>query len=138
MGVVYVSADGRITIDALFHDRDGTAAISVLSLGSTVSVTGGIVSVVDGVASTDATLVDGSGYRDASGSLVMFGSHELFVVSATGTISVTSVAAPDGLPGVNVADGVSVLQNPAGGGADGLYVSTFSGTARYSIMFIGQ
>lgn len=133
-----MSADGRITIDALFYDRDGSAAINVLSLGNTVSVSGGVVSVVEGVASTGATLVDGLGYRDASGSLVSFQAHDLFVVAATGTIAVTSVAAPDGLTNVNVADGVAVLQNPAGGGADGLYVSTASGTARYSIMFIGQ
>lgn len=133
-----MSADGRVTIDALFHDRDGTVSLNVVSLNKAVTVFGGRVSVSEGIASTQPALTDGSGYRNASGSLVSFQEHDLFVVTSTGTITVTSVAAPDGLTCVSVADGVAVLQNPSGGGADGLYVSTFSGTARYSIMFVGQ
>lgn len=133
-----MSTEGRVIIDALFYDRDGTVSINVVSLNNTVAVNGGEVAVSEGIASVDPVLANGSGYRDASGELVVFNEHHLFAVAATGTISITSVAAGDGLTNVTVTDGVAVIQNPSGGGIDGLYVSTYSGTARYSIMFIGQ
>lgn len=133
-----MSVEGRVIVDALFYDRDGSVSLNVVSLNRATTVSGGKISVAEGVASTQPSLVDGSGYRNASGELVVFYEHDLFVVSATGGIAVTSVAAGDALNVVSVTNGCSVLQNPAGGGSDGLYVSTFSGTARYSIMFVGS
>lgn len=66
-----MSIDGRINIDALFHDKDGTASLKVLSLESSNAYTSGKVALITGTAGTAQTTITVSGvYRDASGQLV--------------------------------------------------------------------
>jgi hypothetical protein len=69
-----MSINGRISIDAIFHDTDGTASISVLSLASSTEYTTGKALVVTGTAGTAGATIDHTAYRDASGELALLGS----------------------------------------------------------------
>jgi hypothetical protein len=71
-----MSIDGRINVDALFHDTDGTASLKVVSLASSVGYTTGKVAVVTGTAGTSQVFLNlySTQYRDASGNLVTFAS----------------------------------------------------------------
>lgn len=66
-----MTIEGRINVDALFHDKDGTTAMKVVSLKSSNEYTTGKVAIITGTAGTAQTTITLSGiYRDASGSLV--------------------------------------------------------------------
>jgi hypothetical protein len=71
-----MSIEGRIAVDALFHDTDGTTSLKVVSLASSVGYTAGKVAVVTGTAGTSQVFLNlySTQYRDASGSLVTFAS----------------------------------------------------------------
>jgi hypothetical protein len=72
-----VSIEGRIAVDALFHEKDGSA-ISVVTLQGSKAYASGKVAIVSGTASnsTPVSFFPQSGvpYRDASGELVTFSS----------------------------------------------------------------
>jgi len=67
-----MSIDGRINVDVLFHDKDGTASLKVVSLQDSEAYTTGEVAIMSGTCSTTGvTLSFGpTTYRDASGQLV--------------------------------------------------------------------
>jgi len=67
-----MSIDGRINVDVLFHDKDGTASLKVVSLQDSGAYTTGQVAIMSGTCSTTGvTLSFGpTTYRDASGALV--------------------------------------------------------------------
>jgi hypothetical protein len=67
-----MSIEGRINVDALFHDKDGTNAINVLTLQDSSEYTTGKVSIVSGTAGTAATSFGSldNVYRNAVGNLV--------------------------------------------------------------------
>ena len=69
-----MSINGRITVDALFHDRSGTERLKVLSLASSTEYTTGKAIVVTGTAGTNGVTIDYTAYRNASGELAMLGS----------------------------------------------------------------
>lgn len=47
-----MTIEGRINVDALFHDRDGTTAMKVVSLRSSNEYTTGKVAIITGTAGT--------------------------------------------------------------------------------------
>jgi len=66
-----MSIEGTITVSALFHDKDGTTAMKVVSLRSSNEYTTGKVAIITGTAGTAQTTIATDGvYRDAEGSLV--------------------------------------------------------------------
>jgi hypothetical protein len=65
-----MAIDGRINVDALFHDSDGTASLKVVSLASSVGYTTGKVVHVTGTAGTSGVTINFGTYRNAAGSLV--------------------------------------------------------------------
>jgi hypothetical protein len=71
-----MSVAGRIIVDALFHDRDGTAAVNVVSLGKSDEISSGKVAIVTGTLQGNSQPVAiplyPTTYRDASGTLVSF------------------------------------------------------------------
>ena len=67
-----MSIDGRITVDALFHDRSGER-LKVLSLASSTGYTTGKAIVVTGTASTAGSVITYASYRDASGGFALLG-----------------------------------------------------------------
>ena len=66
-----MSIEGSINVSALFHDRDGTTTMKVVSLRSSDEYTTGQVAIITGTAGTaQTTIVTGGVYRNAEGSLV--------------------------------------------------------------------
>lgn len=67
-----MSIEGRINVDVLFHDKDGTSSLKVLSLQDSDAYAVGGVAMWSGTCGAAAvTLSFGpTTYRDASGSLV--------------------------------------------------------------------
>jgi hypothetical protein len=81
-----MSIDGRITVDALFHDRSGDR-LKVLSLASSEGYTTGKVAIVTGTVGTSQTSLNtySTSYRDSSGSLVTFSTLSRVVFSYSGS-----------------------------------------------------
>lgn len=71
-----MSVEGRISVDVLFHDKDGTSSVNVLPLATSNGYTGGKVAMVSGTVDIDGvTFYPGSfgfSYRDAAGNNVIF------------------------------------------------------------------
>ena len=66
-----MSIEGSINVSALFHDKDGTTAMKVVSLRSSNEYTTGKVAIITGTAGTaQTTIVTDGVYRDEEGSLV--------------------------------------------------------------------
>jgi hypothetical protein len=68
-----MSVEGRISVDVVFHDTDGTNAINVVTLQHSSGYESGKVAVVTGTAGTAGITFQSYGltpYRDATGSLV--------------------------------------------------------------------
>jgi hypothetical protein len=65
-----MSINGRINVDALFHDRSGDTRLKVLSLHSGTPYTAGKVVYVTGTAGTSIAYISFSGYRNAAGDIV--------------------------------------------------------------------
>jgi len=68
-----MSIDGRITVDALFHDRSGDERLKVLSLASSTGYTAGKAIIVTGTAGTFGSVITHANYRDASGGFALLG-----------------------------------------------------------------
>ena len=71
-----MAIDGRINIDVLFHDTDGTTSLKVVSLDSSHEQSAGKVAFLTGTVSTTqvtvANLASATTYRNAAGNLVSF------------------------------------------------------------------
>jgi hypothetical protein len=79
-----VSIEGRISVDVVFHDTDGTNAINVLTLKSYGEYPSGKVASFSGTADENgfALPLSPSTYRDASGQLVSFAAISKAVVKS--------------------------------------------------------
>jgi hypothetical protein len=78
-----MSIDGRITVDALFHDRSGDR-LKVLSLASSTGYTTGKAIVVTGTSGTAGSVITYAGYRDASGGFALLGNPAHIAFSWSG------------------------------------------------------
>jgi hypothetical protein len=78
-----MSIDGRITVDALFHDRSGDR-MKVLSLASSTGYTTGKAIVVTGTAGTVGRTITYANYRDASGGFALLGNPAHIAFSWSG------------------------------------------------------
>lgn len=69
-----MSLDGRISVDVLFHDTDGTNAVNVVSLSKSDGYSGGKVAIVTGVCGTTPTYLstEPTSYRGPDGQYVSF------------------------------------------------------------------
>lgn len=65
-----MSIEGRINVGAIFHDREGTARLKVLSLESSNEYGDGAVALVTGTAGTGSLGISWSGYRNAAGNTI--------------------------------------------------------------------
>jgi ABC-type Fe3+-hydroxamate transport system substrate-binding protein len=76
-----MAIDGRINVDVLFHDTDGTTSLKVVSLEDSTSYTTGKVAIVTGTVGTAVATVFrtdfSTPYRDSSGSQVTFSPSEV-------------------------------------------------------------
>lgn len=79
-----MSIEGRINVDVLFHDKDGTASLKVVSLQDSQAHASGKVAIVSGTCGTAAVTIQAAPtiYRDSSGSLVSFSEINRFVIKS--------------------------------------------------------
>jgi len=80
-----MSIDGRITVDALFHDTSGTARLKVLSLQSVTGYASGEAVAITGTAGTSSVSINFGTYRNAAGTLVSLGSPLKLAFSWSGS-----------------------------------------------------
>jgi hypothetical protein len=127
-----MSVEGRITVDALFHDADGTASLKVLSLESSMTFDAGVVAVVSGTAGTATAVVSTASYRNAAGETVSLAATRLAFVSD----NEAHCQAAGNRPALFTSGGqVAVTKMPAG---TLFYVFTTAGTATYRLLMWGE
>ena len=139
-----MSIDGRINIDVMFHDRNGTASLKVVSLQDSKAYTTGKVAIVSGTVGTTAVTFtardDGdatSTYRDASGSLVSFSVITNVAVKAT-TANRPLIFGDSDAANSIVVRGSEVLAYPCSVSAgDNVSVRSSGGTSTYTIILYG-
>ena len=140
-----MSIEGRIAVDALFHEKDGSA-ISVVTLQGSKAYASGKVAIVSGTASTSTPVSffpqSGVPYRDASGELVTFSS--VSILAAFGQdIVVEALGIGPGFeePGVfslmySNGDIVSVTQLPYV--TDEIRVRAVNASSSYTLVLYGS
>ena len=88
-----MSVEGRISVDVVFHDTDGTNAINVVTLAKSDAYPSGIVQYLSGTAGTAAFSfgessfqgVGGTTYRNAAGQEVSSGARRIAFSWSGGT-----------------------------------------------------
>jgi hypothetical protein len=80
-----MAVNGRINVDVLFHDTDGTTSLKVVSLEGSTELTTGQVAIVTGTVGTASVTIDGTNlsYRNAAGEPVVFGSYSRVVFESS-------------------------------------------------------
>ena len=139
-----MSIDGRINVDVLFHDKDGTASLKVVSLNDSREYTTGKVAIVSGTIGTTAVTFASSDsgdpvstYRDASGQLVSLSSITKVVIKATTPNKPLVLTDQDSGNAISV-PAEEVLVYPCGiSPSDGVTVRSSSGTGTYTIILYG-
>lgn len=131
-----MAIDGRINVDVLFHDTDGTASIKVVSLEDSTAYATGKVAIVTGTCGTTALTIatSPSVYRNASGSLVSFSTIERVAFAATpsATVDVQQRGAGGDNSITSRSGQVAVVDTPAV-----TFVYTTAGTASYTLVLYG-
>jgi hypothetical protein len=84
-----MSVEGRISVDVVFHDTDGTNAINVLTLQSSTQYTTGNVAVITRTVSSGTITLDWADYRDAQGQPVSIGNPTRLSFKHSGLCTVT-------------------------------------------------
>lgn len=136
-----MSVEGRIVVDALFHDKAGTSAVNVVSITSAKSYLSGKVAIVTGTVA-GSTLqhfipVAPSTYRDSNGSFVSF--SEINHIVAKASDALLTVYAPN----------VSVMLRPEDAPAsvpvvfrteddDSIWIESDAGSCSYTILMYGS
>ena len=132
-----MSIEGRINVDVLFHDKDGTASLKVVSLQDSQAYTSGKVAIVSGTCGTTAVTIQvaPTAYRDASGAFVSFFEIERYVIKSG------PVALVMNNPTVTVyANSLSIIPTSYGDFGDAGQlptVRTNGGTSSYTIAMYG-
>jgi hypothetical protein len=132
-----MSLEGRINIDVLFHDKDGTASLKVVSLQDSRAYTTGKVAIVSGTCGTSAVTIQvaPTAYRDASGAFVSFSEIQRYVIKAGPALLLVTN------PTVSVdANSLSIVSESYGDFGDAGQFPTVrsqTGTASYTIAMYG-
>ena len=133
-----MSIEGRINIDALFHDKDGTASLKVVSLVGSREYLSGKVAVVTGtVGASEQTIASvPSVYRNAAGSIVSFGNGvQVIAFTCSSDAELREVSAAGYSRAIA---NTPVVVHPETGGVDGFAIRTNSGTATYTLVMYGS
>ena len=135
-----MALDGRITVDALFHDTDGTASLKVVSLEDSQEYTSGKVLIVTGTVGTATVTIDASatGYKDATGEDVSLSAVSRLACRATGsrvTLDRGNATAVVGYPNNN---GMATSELNVEGPSYNYRLSTTAGTASYTLVLYGS
>jgi hypothetical protein len=142
-----MSIEGRINVDVLFHDTNGTNAINVVSLQRSKEYATGKVAIISGTASNSPAVVylpqNGIGYRDATGEIVTFSSvAALAVFGQDIAVEAIGIGAGFEFPGVFLSvyssgDFASITQLPYV--AEEIHVrAQFSNTSPFTLVLYGS
>lgn len=134
-----MSLEGRINIDALFHDKDGTASLKVVSLQDSRAYTSGKVAVITGTLGTSSTQISHyDAYRGNDGEYVNITSVNYAVFRFDGTggsfkrlaIGNAIIRSNDGIAGASCVGGDDTGQFTISGnqGSTGTYTVVLYGT----------
>ena len=131
-----MSIAGRIDVDVLFHDTDGTASLKVVSLQDSQPYTSGKVAIVTGTIGTalQTVAVSPTSYRDSSGSLVSFSAVTRIAFRPTADASFQD--AGSGVL-VNASGGSVSCFSLIGNQGDDVQLGSLSGTASYTLVLYG-
>jgi hypothetical protein len=139
-----MSVEGRISVDVVFHDTDGTNAINVLSLQRSDAYPSGSVQYLSGTAGTAAFSfgegvfqgVGGTTYRNAAGQEVTSGAKRIAFSWSGGAGDIRDLSENDSsaflLRSVN--GEVAVCSH---NGAASLAMSSCSTTGTYTLVVYG-
>ena len=137
-----MAIDGRINVDVLFHDTDGTTSLKVVSLEDSTAYTTGKVAIVTGTCGTTNVTVETSPstFRDASGAIVDFdtddGIIQRFAFSATGSLAYCENQA--GARAFSAGGRVSVNDAGSMQAGEEFAIRTYtSGTAAWTLVIYG-
>jgi hypothetical protein len=134
--------DGRIIVDAVYHDKVGDTALKVLSLASSMSFDDGKVAIVHGTCGTAVSVVpvNPTTYRNAAGNIVSFTQVDRVVFAAESDALVQC----DGSGGCGIEDWTIDSRVGQAAASFAAETSSFSinmvgtaGTASYSLLMWG-
>jgi hypothetical protein len=137
-----MAINGRINVDVLFHDTDGTTSLKVVSLEDSTEYTSGKVAMVTGTCGTTlvvAASVAPSTYRDASGSIVSFSAVTRAAFSATPAARALQEGSQSTSPRLfSVGGRVAVCDmDPTEANDADWQVQATAGTASYTLVIYG-
>lgn len=141
-----MSLDGFVSSSAIFHDKDGTTTLKVVSLASADSYSSGQVAIASGTCGTSAATVDFSQYKKPDGTdfeatdvttvlRLAFTSDNPAKMTTAGNIAAMTVGSSR--------NEVSIVTNPGFSGfvpaaPPVVQVAAVSGTANYSVILLGE
>jgi hypothetical protein len=133
-----MAIDGRINVDVLFHDTDGTASLKVVSLEDSTAYTTGQVAIVTGTCGTATVTINvpPTAYKDAAGNASTLTLPTRVAFSATGS-NLVKLTDANFLSLQSKAGSVSVSEMFAGDDNLSIAVVATSGTASYTLVLYG-
>jgi hypothetical protein len=134
-----MAIDGRINVDVLFHDTDGTTSLKVVSLEDSTAYTTGKVAIASGTVGTATQILGLSSYRNAAGEEVTFSTANRVAFRSVGAEGRFLLAtSPFELFGAVSNGNLAVSDIPAGfTSTAGYRVKTSGGTASYTLVLYG-
>jgi hypothetical protein len=132
-----VTIEGRISVDATFHDKSGDESLNVVSLVGSREYLSGKVACVSGIvgAAYQTIPIEPSAYRDASGALVSFSSVNIIVFQCSADAQISEVS---GAAYSRAFPNAPVVLHTEQGGLDGFSIRTNTGTATYTLVMYGE
>lgn len=130
-----MTLEGRVTVDALLHDKEGSTDLRVISLAKSWSIGAGRIAgfVTGTLAATQTASIDfNSGLRDAAGNVLSFENVGRVVFSWSGGYSRVLGGDSFSVQSIN-----GELATSACDEAAPLTIGQGSDTGTYSIVFIG-
>ena len=137
-----MAINGRINVDVLFHDTDGTTSLKVVSLEDSAEYTTGKVAIVTGTVGTAAVnlSIAPTTYKNSSGDVVSFASVSRVAFAASGANLVKCYGDSIALGEWQVfsrAGHVAVSEACDTAGGFGVPVTGTAGTASYTLVMYG-
>jgi hypothetical protein len=133
-----MAIDGRINIDVLFHDTDGTASLKVVSLEDSTAYTSGKVAVVSGTVGTSQQSIVISDYRDAAGQQVSFsGITRVAIQSSDREVRYLMSSSPENIGLISIGRLAVGDINPVFAALTNHRIRTTAGTASYTLVLYG-
>lgn len=133
-----MALDGRINIDVLFHDTDGTASLKVVSLEDSTAYTSGSVAVVSGTVGTSQQSISTASYRDAAGQQVSFSGISRVAIQSSGPeVRYLMSASPENIGAISIGQIAVGNISPVFSGPSNHRIRTTAGTASYTLVLYG-